>query len=283
MELALVAAACGIAAGLFASARRVTAVDRAARIIGIEPPSRATSSWRAWIDRLGRGRLARVLDPGERLRRSLELAGTPFSVETLLGIKVAAAAAACVTAAGAVAGITPLMLFVPPTLLAATRGPDIAMSRMGRRRQQRIEAHVPDLAELLVATTEAGLSPALAIRRATDAMDGPLRDELRASVDRFDLGVPWRTALEELVGRTESPSLKRLVTALERSQRVGTSLGLSLRAVAADLRAERRARAEEAARRAPVKMLFPLVFLILPAFLLLTVGPVLLATLRSLH
>ena len=53
--------------------------------------------------------------------------------------------------------------------------------------------------------------------------------------------------------------------------------------MAEDLRADRRARAEEAARRAPVKMLFPLVFLVLPAFLLLTVGPVVLATVRSLR
>ena len=77
--------------------------------------------------------------------------------------------------------------------------------------------------------------------------------------------------------------LRRLAVSLGRSQRLGTSVGSTLRSVAEDLRADRRARAEEAARRAPVKMLFPLVFLILPAFLLLTVGPVVLATVRSLH
>jgi tight adherence protein C len=70
---------------------------------------------------------------------------------------------------------------------------------------------------------------------------------------------------------------------MERSHRVGASVRGSLKALVDDLRAERRARAEERARRAPVKMLFPLVFLILPAFLLLTVGPVLLSTVRSLH
>src|SRR5438128_2368627 len=74
-----------------------------------------------------------------------------------------------------------------------------------------------------------------------------------------------------------------LAIALGRSARLGTTIGSTLRSVAVDLRGERRARAEELARRAPIKMLFPLVFLILPAFLLLTVGPVVLAMLRSLH
>jgi tight adherence protein C len=97
------------------------------------------------------------------------------------------------------------------------------------------------------------------------------------------LGVPWRVALADVVARTDVPSLRRLAASLNRSQRLGTSLVVTLRALAEDLRAERTARAEDTARRAPVKMLFPLVFLILPAFLLLTVGPVLLATLRSLH
>jgi tight adherence protein C len=74
-----------------------------------------------------------------------------------------------------------------------------------------------------------------------------------------------------------------LASALGRAHRLGTSPRAALRGIATELRAERRARAEELARRAPVKMLFPLVLLILPAFLLLTVGPVLLATIRSLH
>jgi tight adherence protein C len=143
-------------------------------------------------------------------------------------------------------------------------------------------AQVVDLVELLCATTEAGLGPSEALRRSTGALSGPLGAELHAVVGRIELGQPWRAAFEELVGRVEIPSLRRLSIALARSHRLGTSLRVSLRTVAQDLRDERRLRAEETARRAPVKMLFPLVLLILPAFLLLTVGPVLLATIRSL-
>ena len=89
----------------------------------------------------------------------------------------------------------------------------------------------------------------------------------KLEVDRLNVGVDSRAA-----DGSKAPN-----------KRLGTSLGSTLRSVAEDLRGERRARAEELARRAPIKMLFPLVFLILPAFLLLTVGPVLVATLRSLH
>jgi tight adherence protein C len=167
--------------------------------------------------------------------------------------------------------------------LASHRFPDLLLARMARRRQAAMEVRVPDLVELLVATTEAGLAPAVALRRSADVVGGALGEELRRSVAEIGLGLPWRAAMDRMVARTEVASLRRLVEALARSNRLGTSVRGTLRAVSDELRSERRTRAEEAARRAPVKMLFPLVFLILPAFLLLTVGPVVLATVHSLR
>jgi tight adherence protein C len=73
------------------------------------------------------------------------------------------------------------------------------------------------------------------------------------------------------------------VSAVTRTETLGASLAEALRDLAEDVREARRARAAEIARKAPVKMLFPLVFMILPSFLLLTVVPVLIATLRSIH
>ena len=87
----------------------------------------------------------------------------------------------------------------------------------------------------------------------------------------------------DLLSEGKRLSLRRVLASLSRTQRLGASVTGALRTVADDLRGERRTLAEERARRAPVKMLFPLVFLILPAFLLLTVGPVVLATIRSLR
>jgi tight adherence protein C len=98
-----------------------------------------------------------------------------------------------------------------------------------------------------------------------------------------DLGGRWRDELRKASDRLELPDLRRAVAALSRTETLGTSLSEAMRELAAQVREARRAAAGERARKAPVKMLFPLVFLVLPAFLLLTVVPVLLTTLKSIR
>jgi tight adherence protein C len=224
-----------------------------------------------------------LVRPGERLSRLVVLAGTTWSAPEIAALKPVLVLGCAVPLALIAPGFGPALAMTAVGAAAASRVPDFVLARRARSRQGDIERRVPDLVELLVATTEAGLAPAVAFRRSAEVLVGPLGDELRLAVDEIDLGLPWREAMDRLVGRTDVPSLARLVSTLARSNRLGTSVRATLRSVADDLRAERRARAEEAARRAPVKMLFPLVFLILPAFLLLTVGPVVLATVHSLR
>jgi tight adherence protein C len=101
-------------------------------------------------------------------------------------------------------------------------------------------------------------------------------------MDATDLGRRWRDELRAAARRVDLPDLSRAVELLVRTERLGSSLADEMSRLAADVRESRRARATERARAAPVKMLFPLVFLILPAFLLLTVVPVLLTTVRSI-
>jgi tight adherence protein C len=245
---------------------------------------------RAVLHRIGTGRFARSLQrapllagPPGALERNLRLAGCALDRDSLLGLKtslsIASGAVLLVTGFGTVPGIIGAMLLAA----AAYRAPDLVVARRAKRARGQMGAHVPDLVEVLLATTEAGLSPLMAFQRAAEVTAGPLGRELRLAAREIDLGASWRVSLDALVERTDVPSLRRLALALSRSSRLGTSLSAALRSVATELRAERRLRAEEAARRAPVKMLFPLVFLVLPAFLLLTVGPVVLATIRSLQ
>ena len=96
-------------------------------------------------------------------------------------------------------------------------------------------------------------------------------------------GARWRDELAAAAERLELPELRRTVAALSRTETLGASLADSTAELAASVRAARRAAVTERARTAPVKMLFPLVFLVLPAFLLLTVVPVLLTTVQSIR
>ncbi|MGZ8582415.1 MAG: type II secretion system F family protein [Actinomycetota bacterium] len=158
----------------------------------------------------------------------------------------------------------------------------LAGSLADRRRRVAVDAEIPQLLDLLAAASSAGLAAPLALRRATEGLAGPLADEVRATVRAVDLGARWRDELEALADRLDLPDLRRAVAALTRTESLGASLAQATSELAAAVRQARRAATSERARTAPVKMLFPLVFLVLPAFLLLTVVPVLLTTVRSI-
>lgn len=236
------------------------------------------------LRRLGATRLGRRIPSSDRATRRLVLAGGVASLDALRGLQIVVAVSVGLMVI-AVVGVRrpPSLLLALAAALAFARAPEMAVARKAARRQAGIAAAVPDLVELLLATTEAGLGPPLALARTAGVLSGPLGEEIRRVVREVDLGIPWHVAMDHLVDRTEVPALRALTNALARSQRLGSGVERTLRRVVEDLRGQRRLRAEEIARKAPVKMLFPLVFLILPAFLLLTVGPVVLATLRSLH
>jgi tight adherence protein C len=268
-----------LAMAAFAPARgwRVPSVTTPVGVERVPRPSMAV------LARWGRSPLAARIGRSDLTRRRLDLAGRPFDVAVLRGAQLLASLGG--GSLFAILGMAwrPGLVLVPLACLIGVRLPEMVLARRSRRRQAQIAARVPDLVEILLAVVDAGLAPAAALARVSDVIGEPLRDEVRRVVREVELGVPWQLALEHLVDRTDVPSLRAVAVALTRSQRLGTAMGVTLRRVVEDLRRDRRLRAEEVARKAPLKMLFPLVFLILPAFLLLTVGPVVLATIRSLH
>jgi pilus assembly protein TadC len=267
--LAAVAGACAVVAASSIRLRPV-ALGRLAPVL----PGRPIGS-----------RLLGALDafpPIRRLRlsvRTCELlarSGIDRSERDLVGLKVLAAVAA------ALIGLWAGPILVPLLGAVAYRIPDIAVARAARRRLAAADRELPVLLDLLAVATSAGLPAQLAFRRAVDAAEGPLADELRPVLNATDLGGRWRDELRTLSVRMDLPDLRRLVGSLARSEKLGSPLSDELARLARDVREARRASATERARAAPVKMLFPLVFLVLPAFLLLTVVPVLVTTVRSL-
>lgn len=144
--------------------------------------------------------------------------------------------------------------------------------RAEARRSRAVLRALPEAVDLLVLGIEAGANVLVAL--AALARRGP--DPIAADVDRalreVDQGRRLADALEDLPSRLGEP-VRPLVAALVASERYGAPLGDGLVRLAAEVRALRRRRAEEAARRVPVKLLFPLVTCTLPAFALLTVAP----------
>jgi tight adherence protein C len=185
----------------------------------------------------------------------------------------------------AVASVLPIpkVLAVPLAILFAALITRVGRRRAAHRRRRAMEGEVPLLLDLLAAGSAAGLSAVTGLERAVPALRGPLGAELRGSIDAVRLGARWREELAATADRLDLPDLRRTVAVVTRTETLGSSLGRATSELAADVRSKRRSAVAERARSAPVKMLFPLVFLILPAFLLLTVVPVLLTTVRSIR
>ena len=207
----------------------------------------------------------------------LDRSGTERSEREVVASKALLATAAMLAGSAIVGPV----LGVPAGALA-WRVPDLVLARLARRTSAAADREIPVLLDLLAVATSAGLPPQLAFRRAVEAATGPLADELRSVVDASDLGGRWRDELIVAGDRLALPDLQRLLGALARTDSLGSSLAEEIEHLASDVREVRRAAAAQRARTAPVKMLFPLVFLVLPAFLLLTVVPVLLTTVRSI-
>ena len=154
--------------------------------------------------------------------------------------------------------------------------PNMALGRMAQRRQHRIRLSLPDALDLLVVSVEAGLGLDQALQRVGQelALAHPeLSDELRLINLELRAGKPRSEALRNLADRTGVDDLSSLVTMLIQTDKFGTSVAQALRVYSDTLRTKRRQRAEEAAAKTGVKMVFPLVTCIFPAIWVITIGP----------
>jgi tight adherence protein C len=186
-------------------------------------------------------------------------------------------------ASAAVVDPATALLVAPVLAVAGYRLPAFLRARADARRRAAASRSVPDMLDVVAVSVTAGLSPRLALERAADAVGGPLGEELSTIRRDVDLGGTWRAGLRDATLRLAIPELRRLAAVLELGRRLGVPVVARLRDLAREVRSERRARREERARRAPVTMLFPLVFLILPAFVLAAVVPAVLVAVRGVQ
>ncbi|HXY82022.1 MAG TPA: type II secretion system F family protein [Gaiellaceae bacterium] len=154
--------------------------------------------------------------------------------------------------------------------------------RRARERLAEIDYAVPELIDLLVVSVEAGVGFAGSLRGASERMQGALGAELRLATQEQRMGLSPTDALENLLGRCPTDTVRSFVRTIVEGERLGVSVGQIMRNLAVDMRKRRRQMAEERAHKAPVKLVFPLVFLIFPAVFVVLLGPAMFQILDSL-
>jgi tight adherence protein C len=212
-------------------------------------------------------------------RERLLAAGEPLGLgpSEFLGVRAGLAMLAAIaglagtTALAGSAGAAPL-----GTVAGACLGyalPGFVIDAIGKRRKAAIRRALPAALDMLALSAEAGLSFDGAIGQVAHRWNTVLSDEFRRVLVEFQMGRERRQALHELGRRTGVPDLERFASAVIQADSLGVPLSGVLHEQSADIRRRRRQRAEEAARKAPVKMLFPMVFFIFPALFVVVLGP----------
>lgn len=170
----------------------------------------------------------------------------------------------------------PALLAVTGAFLGLLIGWTAPMSIIRRRTRARVETidyELPNLIDLLVVTVEAGLGFTGSLQLAAERFTGPLGEELRLTLQEQNMGLSTNEALRNLLDRCDTPLMRSFVRSVLQGETLGVSIGQIMRDLAVDMRKRRRQAAEERAQKAPIKLLFPLVFLIFPAMFVVLLGP----------
>jgi tight adherence protein C len=269
------------AMGYFVLAKRTVTMDQRLREVigGLDrPPEENTDPQQLakWLKKLGE-RVPKSAAELGKLRLRLVHAGyrRPDAMAIFLGIRFA-------LAIGLFALFTTPLLGDPNlgrALIAAAIGyivPGMMLARMARARQHRITLSLPDALDLLVVSVEAGLGLDQALSRVAQEL-ATAHPELSAELRMVNFeqlaGTARPDALKNLADRTGVEDIRSLVAMLVQTDKFGTSVANSLRVFSDTMRTKRRQRAEEAAAKTGVKMVFPLVLCIFPAIWIVTIGP----------
>lgn len=168
--------------------------------------------------------------------------------------------------------ITIVLLMVGVTALAYFV-PDILIRNNAQKRREQIKLELPDTLDQMLISVQAGLGFETAMARAGQNGKGPLADELIRTLQDIQVGRSRKEAYLAMAQRVDVPDLRSFVRAVVQADSYGIAIAGVLHAQAKDMRVKRRQRAEEHAMKMPVKMLFPLIFFILPTLFIVVLGP----------
>jgi tight adherence protein C len=216
----------------------------------------------------------------ERLKRRLILAGNPSGMTTLEFVVVKGITFVLfATLAMLFVLLNTMALNIQSITLAVVFSacgfflPDVWLLRRVRQRQTDITHAMPDALDMLTITIEAGLSFENGLHEISQKWNNQLSREFQRVIRDIGTGLRRRQALLDMAERTGVADVQNFVNALAQAEELGVSIARVLQVQAEEMRIKRRQRAQERANQAPIKMMFPLVFLIFPAIFAVLLGP----------
>ena len=237
-------------------------------------------------------RLSRIASRGDsggliaRADAKLEKAGYPGGLRGAdwMGVKLLAAMAFAVLGfvLGLVlGGITGGLFFALVGAGVGFMGPEFWLGRKIRARGLEMLLQLPDALDLLTISVEAGLGFDAALAKVVEKMEGPLVAEFRQALAEIRMGRSRRDALRDVAKRADSQPINNFIGAIVQAEQLGVPIAKVLQIQSNQLRIERRQRAEEAAAKAPVKMLFPMVGCIFPTIFIVILGPAIVTVMKG--
>ena len=218
-------------------------------------------------------------DQANRIRRRLDLAGNPptwdpnrlvaFKVLGLIGGLILGLLLGLLFGSGLIA-IIGLMII---SSLAGYFGPNLALYQVGYNRTQQMAKDLPDALDLLTISVESGMAFDSAVSQVARNTTGPLAEEFFRLLQEMQIGLSRTEAIRAMGERSDIPELRNFASAMVQADRLGIPVANVLRVQAGEMRTKRSQRAEEMAQKVPVKILFPLVFCILPVLFIMILGP----------
>ena len=291
MPISVYVSAFGVVVSLFLfrwalvdSSKRSARMTSAARAnLGVSAKTRRTTGEPSrrvtrFVDRVP------FVGSGAELQRKIAIAGLPwrggtvrfFQLFVVFGSLLLGALLAVATGS-----LILLLIFAAGGLLVAAL-PSYMIVAKADERQADLEEQLPDIFDRLKIMLEAGLGFDSALVNVVGGGSGPGYDEFKRVLQDLQLGMPRDEALQALSDRTTVTDLRLVVRAVLQSSRYGLPLVEVMRLQTEELRDKRWQRAQERALKVPVKMLFPLILCIMPAFFVVMVGPSVIQLGRSL-
>ena len=217
--------------------------------------------------------------------RNATAAAAFFGIKTLLTLGLPLLGFVALTLSGSPLKGNTLLLAMLLLAAAGYYGPNMVLSHLVMVRQREIFESFPDALDLMTVCVEAGLGTEAAMMRVADDLQfksPALADEMRIVNLELRAGADRERALRNLAIRTGVEEVDSFVTMISQAERFGTSIAASLRIHAEMLRTRRRQRAEEAAAKIALKLLFPLIFCIFPSLMVVLMGPAMIQIYRVL-